>query len=107
MGEFEEPRAEQIFEQKLLHSSVQHGQIQRKYSKINNIRLNYSINNHILTNIINTIDHLQHLLASCYNDQLQSQRKVVARGPKLNFPEFNGEDCDGQIRKSGKYFEME
>lgn len=37
---------------------------------------------------------------------MQHQHKAVARGPKLNFPEFNGDDTDGWIRKSEKYFEM-
>lgn len=31
---------------------------------------------------------------------------MVARGPKLDFPEFDGEDTDGWIRKAEKYFEM-
>lgn len=41
-----------------------------------------------------------------YDTQLSFQHKAVARGPKLNFPEFNGEDPDGWIRKAEKYFEM-
>lgn len=38
--------------------------------------------------------------------QLQQQHRAVARGPKLYFPEFSGEDTDGWIRKAEKYFEM-
>lgn len=30
----------------------------------------------------------------------------MARGPKLNFPEFDGEDPDGWMRKAENYFEM-
>jgi hypothetical protein len=30
----------------------------------------------------------------------------VARGPKLNFPEFSGDDIEGLIRKTEKYFEL-
>lgn len=41
-----------------------------------------------------------------YGMQLHQQHKMVARGPKLNFPEFIGEDADGWIRKCEKYFEM-
>lgn len=38
--------------------------------------------------------------------QVQHQHRMVARGPKLNFPEFSGEDTDGCFRKAEKYFEM-
>lgn len=42
-----------------------------------------------------------------YTMQLQHQHMMVSRGPKLHFPEFSGEDCDGWIRKAEKkYFEM-
>lgn len=41
-----------------------------------------------------------------YNDQLRFQHRVVARGPKLSFPEFHGDDYDGWIRKAEKYFEL-
>lgn len=41
-----------------------------------------------------------------YHAQLYNQHKAVARGPKLTFPEFNGVDADGWIRKAKKYFEM-
>ena len=38
--------------------------------------------------------------------QLQNQHRAVARGPKLTFPEFAGENTDGWIRKAEKYFEL-
>jgi hypothetical protein len=38
--------------------------------------------------------------------QLQHQHKASARGPKLNFLEFSGDDTDGWIRKAEKYFEL-
>lgn len=41
-----------------------------------------------------------------YNTHMQQQHRIVARGPKLHFPEFNGDDSDGGIRKAEKYFEM-
>ena len=41
-----------------------------------------------------------------YVMQLQNQHRAVARGPKLTFPEFAGEDTDGWIRKAEKYFEL-
>lgn len=41
-----------------------------------------------------------------YNAQLLYQHRAVARGPKLTFLEFHGEDADGWIRKGEKYFEM-
>lgn len=41
-----------------------------------------------------------------YNAQLLYQHRAVARGPKLTFPEFNGDDADGWIRKAERYFEM-
>jgi hypothetical protein len=41
-----------------------------------------------------------------YNTQLQQQHKHVSRGPKLSFPEFNGTDADGWIRKAEKYYEL-
>jgi hypothetical protein len=41
-----------------------------------------------------------------YNQHLHFQHKAVARGPKLNFPEFSGEDVEGWIRKAEKYFEL-
>ena len=41
-----------------------------------------------------------------FNNQMQSQHKAVARGPKLNFPESNGNEPDGWIRKAEKYFEL-
>lgn len=43
---------------------------------------------------------------SHYDSQMLSQHKAIARGPKLQFPEFNGDDPDGWIRKAEKYFEM-
>lgn len=30
-----------------------------------------------------------------FGSQIQHQHRAVAGGPKLNFPEFNGDDCDG------------
>ncbi|CAN6347636.1 unnamed protein product [Urochloa humidicola] len=41
-----------------------------------------------------------------FSSQLQHERRMAGRGPKLIFPEFEGEDCDGWIRKSEKYFEL-
>jgi hypothetical protein len=41
-----------------------------------------------------------------YNQHFQYQQRTVARGPKLNFPEFCGEDTDGWLRKAEKYFEL-
>jgi hypothetical protein len=41
-----------------------------------------------------------------YSMQLQQQQKHVSRGPKLIFPEFNGTDVDGWIRKPEKYYEL-
>jgi hypothetical protein len=41
-----------------------------------------------------------------YNYQLQQQHKYVSRGPKLTFPDFDGTDPDGWIRKAEKYFEL-
>lgn len=40
------------------------------------------------------------------NSQLHSQHRTVARGPKLNFPEFSGLYPDGWIRRAEKYFEL-
>ena len=37
---------------------------------------------------------------------MQFQQKVVAKEPKLTFPEFDGTDPDGWIRKSKKFFEL-
>ena len=37
---------------------------------------------------------------------MQFQQKVVAKGPKLSFPEFEGTDPDGWIRKAEKLFEL-
>jgi hypothetical protein len=34
------------------------------------------------------------------------QHRAVARGPKLTFREFSGEDVEGWIRKAEKYFEL-
>jgi len=48
------------------------------------------------------INHRQHHFAS----QMQFQQKVVAKEPKLTFPEFDGTDPDGWIRKSKKFFEL-
>lgn len=41
-----------------------------------------------------------------YYVQMQHQHRNVAKGPKLHFPEFIGENSDGWIRKAEKYFEM-
>jgi hypothetical protein len=41
-----------------------------------------------------------------FTHQLQFQHKAVAKGPKLSFPEFDGTDPDGWIRKAEKYFEL-
>jgi len=43
---------------------------------------------------------------SQYNTQMQYQHRIVAKGPNLQFPEFDGQDSDGWIRKAEKYFEM-
>jgi hypothetical protein len=37
-----------------------------------------------------------------FSGQLQIQHKAVAKGPKLSFPEFDGSDPDGWIRKAEK-----
>jgi hypothetical protein len=34
------------------------------------------------------------------------QHRAVAKGPKISFPEFDGSDVDGWIRKAEKYFEL-
>lgn len=41
-----------------------------------------------------------------HNYNLQQQHRAIARGPKLTFPEFAGEDAEGWIRKAEKYFDM-
>jgi hypothetical protein len=41
-----------------------------------------------------------------FHFQMQFQQKVVAKGPKLSFPEFEGTDLDGWIRKAEKLFEL-
>jgi hypothetical protein len=41
-----------------------------------------------------------------FTSQVQSQHKIVAKGPKLSFPEFDGTDPDGWIRKAEKYFDL-
>jgi hypothetical protein len=41
-----------------------------------------------------------------FTNQLQFQHKAVAKFPKLSFPEFDGTDPDGWIRKAEKYFEL-
>lgn len=41
-----------------------------------------------------------------YEQNLWHEHRAVARGPKLHFPEFSGDDPDGWVRKSEKYFEM-
>jgi hypothetical protein len=41
-----------------------------------------------------------------FHQQMHYQHKAIARGPKLNFPEFSGEDVEGWIRKAEKYFEL-
>ena len=37
---------------------------------------------------------------------MQVQHRAVAKGPKLRFPEFDGSDPDGWIRKAEKYYEL-
>ncbi|WVZ83699.1 hypothetical protein U9M48_030820 [Paspalum notatum var. saurae] len=52
---------------------------------------------------------LEQLLGYLSKSQLPPEDKgstVKTRGPKLTFPEFEGEDPAGWIRKSEKYFEM-
>jgi len=41
-----------------------------------------------------------------FHKHMQFQHKAVAKGPKLNFPEFDGSDPDGWIRKAEEYFEL-
>ena len=41
-----------------------------------------------------------------FQTQLHVQHRAVAKGPKLSFPEFDGSDVDGWIRKAKKYFEL-
>ena len=41
-----------------------------------------------------------------FQSHLQFQQKMVAKGPKLSFPEFEGLDLDGWIRKAEKFFEL-
>lgn len=43
---------------------------------------------------------------SSFNQYIHHQQKTVTRGPKLDFPEFDGEDPDGWIRKADRYFAM-
>lgn len=50
--------------------------------------------------------HQQFEQPQSHNMQMQHQHRMVARGPKLHFPEFLGEDSVGWIRKAEKYFEM-
>jgi hypothetical protein len=47
--------------------------------------------------------HNQH---TNFSNQLQSQHRMVSKGPKLSFPEFDGTDPDGWIRKADKYFDL-
>jgi len=44
--------------------------------------------------------------ANQFQTQMHFQHKAVAKGLKLSFPEFDGSDPDGWIRKAEKYFEM-
>jgi len=44
--------------------------------------------------------------ANQFHNHMQFQHKAVAKGPKLSFPEFDGLDPDGWIRKAEKYFEL-
>lgn len=37
---------------------------------------------------------------------MQFQHRAVAKGPKLSFPEVDGSNPDGWIRKAEKYFEL-
>lgn len=41
-----------------------------------------------------------------YHNYINHQRKAVARGPKITFPEFDGQDPEGWIQKAEKYFDM-
>jgi len=41
-----------------------------------------------------------------FQTQLHFQHRAVAKGPKLSFPDFDGSDVDGWIRKAEKYFEL-
>jgi len=41
-----------------------------------------------------------------FQAQMQFQHRIVTKGPKLSFPEFDGTDVDGWIRKAEKYFEL-
>jgi hypothetical protein len=41
-----------------------------------------------------------------FHSQMQFKHKVVVKGPKLAFPEFEGTDPDGWIRKAEKFFEL-
>jgi len=41
-----------------------------------------------------------------FQAQMHFQHRIVAKGPKLSFPEFDGTDVDGWIRKAEKYFEL-
>ncbi|XP_022685245.1 uncharacterized protein LOC111258328 [Setaria italica] len=55
----------------------------------------------------NTYSQQQHSTShSPFVNQLHMQQKLIAKGPKLAFPEFDGTDPDGWIRKSEKYFEL-
>ena len=41
-----------------------------------------------------------------FQAQMHFQHRAVAKGSKLSFPEFDGSDVDGWIRKAEKYFEL-
>jgi len=41
-----------------------------------------------------------------FHNHMQVQHRAVAKGPKLSFPEFDGSDPDGWIRKAEKYYEL-
>ncbi|XP_072147223.1 uncharacterized protein [Setaria viridis] len=41
-----------------------------------------------------------------FHQQLHHEQKLIAKGPKLSFPAFDGSDPDGWIRKAEKYFEL-
>lgn len=41
-----------------------------------------------------------------FQTHMQFQHRAVAKGPKLSFPEFDGSDPDGWIRKAEKYYEL-
>lgn len=43
---------------------------------------------------------------SVFQQQMQMHQKIVAKGPKLSFPEFDGTDSDGWIRKAELFFEL-